>query len=83
MTMLSRGGHLRTVRLLGFLVVLVAPTFAAAQTPTGNNAARANSYDDAWQDGPSGWVANARAILAGDFSGPTVITSGGKKLGVR
>ena len=35
-------------------------------TPTtGHNAARANSYDDAWQNGPSGWVENAKAILAG------------------
>jgi hypothetical protein len=35
-------------------------------TPTtSNNAARANSYDDAWQDGTGGWVANAKAILAG------------------
>ena len=35
-------------------------------TPTtAHNAARANSYDDAWQDGASGWVANAKAILAG------------------
>src|SRR4029450_8473427 len=31
---------------------------------SGNNAARANSYDDAWQGGANGWVANARAILA-------------------
>jgi hypothetical protein len=32
-------------------------------TPTtAHNAARANSYDDAWQDG---WVANAKSILAG------------------
>ena len=35
-------------------------------TPTtGHNAARANSYDDAWQGGATGWVANAKAILAG------------------
>ena len=35
-------------------------------TPTtGHNAARANAYDDAWQGGSSGWVANAKAILAG------------------
>ena len=35
-------------------------------TPTtGHNAARANAYDDAWQGGASGWVANAKAILAG------------------
>ena len=45
-----------------------------------------------WVDyGYEGWAPNCfateeeatRAILAGDFSGPTVITSGGKKLGVR
>jgi hypothetical protein len=35
-----------------------------ASTPTTNNAARANSYDDAWQGGTGGWVANAKAILA-------------------
>jgi hypothetical protein len=35
-------------------------------TPTtAHNAARANSYDDSWQDGTGGWVANAKAILAG------------------
>ena len=35
-------------------------------TPTtAHNAARANAYDDAWQDETSGWVANAKAILAG------------------
>ena len=35
-------------------------------TPTtGHNAARANAYDDAWQSGANGWVANAKAILAG------------------
>jgi hypothetical protein len=34
-------------------------------TPTAHNASRANSYDDAWQDGSAGWVANAKAILAG------------------
>jgi hypothetical protein len=26
--------------------------------------ARANAYDDEWQDGPEGWVAHARSILA-------------------
>lgn len=30
-----------------------------------DNAARANSYDDAWQGGASGWVENAKSILAG------------------
>jgi hypothetical protein len=35
-------------------------------TPTtGHDAARANSYDDAWQGGSDGWVENAKAILAG------------------
>jgi hypothetical protein len=46
-----------------FLLVLLAPAIAGAQP--GNTADRANSYDDAWQDGQDGWVANARAILAG------------------
>ena len=44
-------------------VVVFSARHAAAQP--GNTAARANAYDDAWQDGASGWVANARAILAG------------------
>jgi hypothetical protein len=30
-----------------------------------NDKARANAYDDAWQSGPNGWAANAKAILAG------------------
>jgi hypothetical protein len=55
-----------------FAVAAVGTVTPAAQTPppTGNNAARANSYDDAWQDGPSGWVANAKAIL-GSRAGKT------------
>lgn len=62
MTMLARRGRVNPV-LIGFLVVLLAPAFVAAQP--GNSAARANSYDDAWQEGPTGWAANAKAILAG------------------
>jgi hypothetical protein len=46
------------------MTAALAP-MSAATVPTGNNAARANSYDDGWQDGPVGWVANAKAILAG------------------
>jgi len=43
-------------------------------TPTtGHNAARANSYDDAWQDGAGGWVANAKAILAGGTGEPGLV----------
>ena len=43
-------------------------------TPTtGNNAARANAYDDVWQDGASGWVANAKAILAGGTGEPGLV----------
>ena len=35
-------------------------------TPTTeHNAARANAYDDGWQNGTGGWVDNAKAILAG------------------
>lgn len=41
---------------------LFAMTAVAAP---GDTAARANAYDDEWQDGASGWVANAKAILAG------------------
>jgi hypothetical protein len=40
-------------------------TVGSTTPPVGNNKDRANSYDDAWQDGPNGWVANAKAILAG------------------
>ena len=36
-----------------------------ATPTTQNNAARANAYDDAWQGGATGWVENAKAILAG------------------
>jgi uncharacterized protein DUF4082/Big-like domain-containing protein/PASTA domain-containing protein/G8 domain-containing protein len=43
-------------------------------TPTtAHNAARANSYDDAWQDGTGGWVANAKAILAGGSGQPGMV----------
>ena len=42
-------------------------------TPTANNAARANSYDDAWQDGAAGWVANAKSILAGGSGVPGLV----------
>jgi hypothetical protein len=41
-----------------------------ATPTTQNNAARANSYDDAWQ---SEWVANARAILAGGSGQPGLV----------
>lgn len=42
-----------------------APIQIPTAASTGNNAARANSYDDAWQDGPTGWVSNAKSILTG------------------
>ena len=38
-------------------------TVTVAVPTTPHNKARANAYDDAWQDGPGGWVENARAIL--------------------
>ena len=41
------------------------PITVTGTPTTAHNAARANAYDDAWQDGTSGWVANAKAILAG------------------
>ena len=43
----------------------VSMTVNAATQSGGNTAARANSYDDAWQAGADGWIANAQAILAG------------------
>jgi hypothetical protein len=56
-----------------FSAVLTVAAPAATQTTWGNNAARANAYDDAWQDGPNGWVANARAILAGGDQTPGMV----------
>jgi len=44
---------------------VTATATVTVTTSTSNNKDRANSYDDAWQSGPSGWVANAQAILAG------------------
>ena len=67
--MTSTTSALKPVARLALVLALLAatavlrPSSIAAQS--GNNAARANSYDDAWQDGPTGWVANAKAILAG------------------
>jgi hypothetical protein len=49
----------------GVLAALVVFSARHAIAQPGNTAARANSYDDVWQDGPTGWVANARGILAG------------------
>ncbi|MEO8678643.1 MAG: G8 domain-containing protein, partial [Vicinamibacterales bacterium] len=40
-------------------------TVTVTATTSPHNKDRANSYDDAWQDGTTGWVANAKAILAG------------------
>ena len=65
---LRRPHRARPAILLLFVVLLLLPALTAhrmaAQTG-GHSAARANSYDDAWQNGPNGWVANARNILAG------------------
>ena len=33
-------------------------------TPRPADATRANAYDDAWQNGPSGWLANVTSILS-------------------
>jgi hypothetical protein len=44
-----------------------------ATPTTENNAARANSYDDAWQGGATGWVENAKAILAGGSGVPGLV----------
>src|SRR5262245_6070764 len=57
-----RRGRRLFICAFGALLLCFA-RIGAAQT--GNNAARANSYDDAWQDGSTGWVGNAKAILAG------------------
>jgi len=51
--------------VLGLAGALLLSLASLASAQTGNTAARANSYDDAWQGGPTGWVANAKAILAG------------------
>ena len=51
--------------VLGVLAALMVSLSSVAFGQAGNTAARANSYDDAWQDGATGWVANAKAILAG------------------
>jgi hypothetical protein len=58
----SRRGREAVLGVLGALMVSLA---SVASAQTGNTAARANSYDDAWQAGATGWVANAKAILAG------------------
>ena len=50
---------------VGILAALILAVASGASAQPGNTAARANSYDDAWQDGPTGWVANAQSILAG------------------
>jgi hypothetical protein len=62
-----RRSHSTAAVLVPFLLlaVLFAVTGERPVAQSGNNAARANSYDDAWQDGPTGWVANAKSILAG------------------
>jgi hypothetical protein len=44
-----------------------------ATPTTQNNAARANAYDDVWQGGSTGWVANAKAILAGGSGQPGLV----------
>lgn len=54
----SVASYVRPWALLG---VLLLPWAAEAA----NDKTRANAYDDAWQNGPNGWVANAKAILAG------------------
>jgi hypothetical protein len=45
-------------------VTSTATVTVTAATPSPHTAARANSYDDAWQTGATGWVENAKAILA-------------------
>src|SRR6185436_8117933 len=56
---------------LATIVSNARPVPLVAQT--GNTGARANSYDDAWQDGAGGWIANAKAILAGGTQVPGMV----------
>ncbi len=44
--------------------VTATATVTVNGTTSAHNKARANAYDDAWQSGTNGWVANAKAILA-------------------
>jgi len=64
MTIAHRSRRGREV-VLGVLGALMMSLASVVPAQTGNTAARANSYDDAWQGGATGWVANAKAILAG------------------
>ncbi len=66
----SRRGLDAVLGVLGALMVSLA---SVAFAQTGNTAARANSYDDAWQAGATGWVANAKAILAGGSQVPGLV----------
>jgi hypothetical protein len=60
----QRFGTARHVALAACAVVGSALAALANAGPA-DTAARANAYDDAWQDGANGWVENAKAILAG------------------
>jgi len=60
----KRPGHHAALCLLR-LGMLSFSLIQIAHAAPGDTAARANSYDDAWQDGPDGWVENAKRILAG------------------
>lgn len=40
-------------------------TSAPALAAPGDTEARANAYDDAWQEGPDGWVEHCREIVSG------------------
>jgi len=66
----SRRGREAVLGVLGALMMSLA---SVAPGQTGNTAARANSYDDAWQGGATGWVANAKAILAGGSQVPGLV----------
>ncbi len=44
-----------------------------SNTVTTHTKDRANSYDDAWQTGASGWVENAKSILAGGNQVPGLV----------
>ncbi len=44
--------------------VTATATVTVNTTTSPHTKDRANAYDDAWQSGASGWVANAKAILA-------------------
>ena len=59
---------------VGLVCAMLGLSFATVSSAqTGNTAARANSYDDAWQSGATGWAENAKTILAGGSGVPGLV----------